>query len=122
MLFRSMKNLYRGVFSQCVIGLWIVALPANIVPCAIGFSGGFLLVAIGITSTIGQLLSTHGYKYLPVSTGSLLGLLVPVLSYIVGVTLFHETFSINSVIGSLIVIISCVVVLVGTNIKRKEIL
>ncbi len=111
---------YAIYFSQCVIGLWVVALPANIVPCAIGFSGGFLLVAIGIVSTIGQLLSTQGYKYLPVSTGSLLGMLVPVLSYIVGVILFHESFSINSAIGSLIVITSCVVVLVGTNNQRKD--
>ena len=106
---------YAIYFSQCVIGLWIVALPANIVPCAVGFSGGFLLVAIGITSTIGQLLSTEGYKYLPVSTGSVIGMLVPVLSYIVGVTFFHEVFSVHSAIGSLIVIASCVVVLVAVK-------
>jgi len=106
---------YAIYFSQCVIGLWVVALPANIVPCAIGFSGGFLLVAIGVTSTIGQLLSTEGYKYLPVSTGSVLGMLVPVLSYIIGVTLFHESFSVHSAIGSLIVIGSCVTVLIGVK-------
>ncbi|MBN2591114.1 MAG: DMT family transporter [Sedimentisphaerales bacterium] len=106
---------YAIYFSQCVIGLWVVALPANIVPCAIGFSGGFLLVAIGVTSTIGQLLSTEGYKYLPVSTGSVLGMLVPVLSYIVGVTLFNETFSISSGLGAIIVIGSCVAVLIGVK-------
>ena len=102
---------YAIYFAQCVIGLWVVAVPANIVPCAVGFSGGFLLVAIGITSTVGQLLSTEGYKYLPVVTGSLFGMLVPVLNYFVGVTLFHESFSIYSAIGSLIVIGSCVIVL-----------
>ena len=111
---------YAIYFSQCVIGLWIVAVPANIVPCAIGLSGGFLLVAIGITATIGQLLSTEGYKYLPVATGSLLGMLVPVLNYIIGVTLFGEHFSISSAIGSLIVICSCVAVLLVTNNNRED--
>jgi drug/metabolite transporter (DMT)-like permease len=106
---------YAIYFAQCVIGLWVVAVPANIVPCAIGLSGGFLLVAIGITATIGQLLSTEGYKYLPVATGSLLGMLVPVLNYVMGVTLFDEHFSIGSAIGALIVICSCVVILLKTK-------
>ncbi len=53
-------------------------------------------------------------------TGALFGMLVPVLSYIVGVILFHESYSIPSAIGPLIVITSCVAVLVGTNNKRKE--
>ncbi len=112
---------YAIYFSQCVIGLWVVAVPANIIPCAIGLSGGFLLVAIGISSTIGQLLSTEGYKYLPVATGSLLGMLVPVLNYIMGVILFGEAFSISSAIGSLIVICSCVVVLLKTNNSREDV-
>ena len=106
---------YAIYFAQCVIGLWVVAVPANIVPCAIGFSGGFLLITIGIASTIGQLLSTEGYKYLSVATGSLLGMLVPVLNYIVGVLLFDETFSIRSAFGTSIVIGSCVVVLAAVK-------
>jgi len=62
---------YAIYFAQCVIGLWVVVVPANIVPCSIGFSGGLLLVAIGIASTVGQLLSTEGYRYVQVATGSL---------------------------------------------------
>ena len=111
---------YAIYFAQCVIGLWVVAVPANVVPCSIGFSGGLLLVAIGVTATIGQLLSTEGIRYLDVSTGSLLGMLVPVLNYIMGVTLFGESFSLSSAIGSLIVITSCVVVLLNTNNDRKD--
>ena len=53
-------------------------------------------------------------------TGALFGILVPVLSYIVGVILFHESFWIHSAIGSLIVITSYVAVLAGTNNKRKD--
>jgi len=106
---------YAIYFAQCVIGLWIVVVPANIVPCSIGWSGGLLLVAIGATSTIGQLLSTEGFRYVQVATGSLLGMLVPVLNYFLGVVAFGEVISWRSVIGSIIILGSCVVVLLKSN-------
>ena len=110
---------YAIYFSQCVIGLWVVAVPANLVPCSIGLSGGLLLVAIGISATVGQLLSTEGIKYLDVSTGSLLGMLVPVINYFTGVIIFHETVSWGSVIGSAAVIGSCVIVILKNNNSSK---
>ncbi len=103
---------YAIYFAQCVIGLWIVVVPANVVPCSIGLSGGILLVAIGVTATIGQLLSTEAYRYVDISTGSLLGLLVPVVNYVIGVTIFGEFVSWRSIIGSAAVIGSCVVVII----------
>lgn len=106
---------YAIYFAQCVIGLWIVVVPANIVSCSIGISGGLLLVAIGATSTVGQLLSTEGYRYVQVATGSLLGMLVPVLNYFLGVVVFGEVISWRSVVGSAIVLGSCVVVLLKSN-------
>jgi drug/metabolite transporter (DMT)-like permease len=106
---------YAIYFAQCVIGLWIVVVPANVIPCSIGLSGGLLLVAIGITATLGQLLSTEGIRYLDVSTGSLLGMLVPVVNYIVGVTVFGEFVSSRSIIGSAMVIGACVIVLMKNN-------
>jgi drug/metabolite transporter (DMT)-like permease len=106
---------YTIYFAQCVIGLWIVVVPANVVPCSIGFSGGLLLVAIGITATIGQLLSTEAYRYVQVPTGSLLGMLVPVMNYFVGVMLFNEVVSWRSVIGTAAVLGSCVVVLLKSD-------
>jgi len=106
---------YAIYFAQCVIGLWIVVVPANLVPCSIGFSGGLLLVAIGFTATVGQLLSTEAYRYVEIPTGSLLGMLVPVLNYVIGVTIFDESLSMYSIVGSVIVIGSCVVVLLKNN-------
>lgn len=102
---------YAIFFAQCVIGLWIVIVPANVVPCSIGLHGGLLLVAIGVTSAIGQLLSTEGYRHLTVAKGSLLGMLVPVLNYIMGVTLFEEPVSARSLIGSAVVLGASVVTL-----------
>lgn len=106
---------YAIYFAQCVIGLWVVIVPANIMPCSIGLSGGLLLVAIGAASTVGQLLSTEGIRYLQVATGSLLGMLVPVLNYFLGVVAFGEVISWRSVVGSAIVLGSCVVVLLKSN-------
>lgn len=106
---------YAIYFAQCVIGLWIVVVPANVVPCSIGFSGGFLLVAIGVTATIGQLLSTEAYRYVQVPTGSLFGMLVPVMNYFVGVTLFDEVISWRSIIGTAAVLGSCVVVIMKNH-------
>jgi drug/metabolite transporter (DMT)-like permease len=102
---------YAIFFAQCTIGLWMVIVPANIVPCSIGWSGGLLLVAIGVTSAVGQLLSTEAYRHLPVATGSSLGMLVPVLNYIVGITVFGEPASVRSMIGSATVLGASVLVL-----------
>ncbi len=102
---------YAIFFAQCVIGLWIVVVPANLVPCSVGLSGGLLLVAIGVTSATGQLLSTEGYRHLTVATGSLLGMLVAVLNYIMGVAVFDEPLSARSVTGSVMVIAASATVL-----------
>ncbi len=108
---------YAIYFAQCVIGLWIVIVPANVVPCSIGWSGGLLLVAIGVASTVGQLLYTEGYRYVQVATGSLLGMLVPVLNYFLGVVVFGEVMSWRSIVGSATVLGACVVVLLKSNNK-----
>jgi drug/metabolite transporter (DMT)-like permease len=108
---------YAIYFAQCVIGLSVVVVPANIVPCSIGISGGLLLVAIGATSTVGQLLSTEGFRYVQVATGSLLGMLVPVLNYFLGVVAFGEVISWRSLVGSTVVLGSCVVILLKSNNK-----
>ena len=108
---------YAIYFAQCVIGLWIVIVPANVVPCSIGWSGGLLLVAIGVASTVGQLLYTEGYRYVQVATGSLLGMLVPVLNYFLGVVVFGEVMSWRSIVGSATVLGACVVVLLESNNK-----
>jgi|GEM_PF-310156 len=75
---------YAIFFSQCVIGLWLMIVPANVVPCAIGYVGGVILLAVGITASIGQLLMTEGYRHASVSVGSLMGMLLPVFNVIVG--------------------------------------
>lgn len=104
---------YAIYFAQCVIGFWIVIIPANLVPISIGYLGGMLLLCIGTVATIGQLLMTEGYRHVSVTTGSLLGMLVPVLNFCVGATIFHEPISSYAVVGSMIVLTSCIAILVA---------
>ncbi len=100
-------------FSQCAVGLCIVIVPACKGGIAIGPAGMLLLAGIGISATIGQLLMTEGYKYMPVRTGSLLCMLDPVLAYIAGVVIFAEPVAARSVIGAVFVVTACALVLVG---------
>ncbi|MFC1736698.1 DMT family transporter [Candidatus Hydrogenedentota bacterium] len=103
---------YAIFYAQCAIGLWLVIVPASTVPGSIGFSGGMLLLGIGITATVGQLLMTEGFRHITVTTGSILAMLLPVLNVLVGVTVFRESVSATMIIGSVIVVGSCSVAVV----------
>ena len=66
-----------------------------------------LLVLIGVLAGVGQLLMTYSYKHLPVASGSLFGLLVPVLNVLVGMLYFSESLSLVNGIGMLVVVVCC---------------
>jgi drug/metabolite transporter (DMT)-like permease len=104
-------------FSQCLVGMWLVLGPSLSSEGSVGLNGAFILLGIGVTVTVGQLLMTEGFKYVPVKTGSLLLMLEPVLCYVAGVAIFREDLTISSVLGSALVIGACMVVLAGR--KRK---
>ncbi|MHC4912851.1 MAG: DMT family transporter, partial [Planctomycetota bacterium] len=77
-------------FSQCAVGMWLVVGPAFSSEGAIGLNGVFILLGMGTTITVGQLLMTEGFKYLQVKIGSLLLMLETVLCYAAGVVIFGE--------------------------------
>ncbi len=104
-------------FSQCAVGMWLVLGPSLSSEGPIGLNGAFILLGIGITVTVGQLLMTEGFKYVPVKTGSLLLMVEPVLCYVAGVVIFREDLTLSSGFGSVLVIGACVVVLAGR--KKK---
>ena len=106
---------YAIFFAQCAVGMWLLIVPASVRTCVIGYSGVVVLLGIGVTAAVSQLLMTKGYDYLSVMTGSLLGMLAPALSYLVGMMVFSEAISVRSVVGSVIVLGSCAVVLSGKN-------
>jgi len=102
---------YAIYFSQCAIGFWIAVLPSSAAPSRIDFRDGLILVLVGATATVGQLMMTQSYKYLPVRIGATLVMLEPLFCYLAGVVLFGELLSARSVVGTLLIIGSCVAVL-----------
>ncbi len=102
---------YGIFFSQCVIGLWLMVIPANVVPCAIGYAGGAILLAVGVAATLGQLFMTEGYRYTSVSAGSLLGMLLPVFNIIVGLAFFREPLRGSGLLGSALILGACLLVI-----------
>ena len=98
-------------FSQCAVGMWLVIVPAFRTAGEVGLKGVFILLGIGATVTVGQLLMTEGFKYVPVKIGSLLLMLEPVLCYLAGVAMFGEPLTWSCLLGSVLVIGSCAVVL-----------
>jgi drug/metabolite transporter (DMT)-like permease len=108
-------------FSQCLVGMWLVLGPSLRSEGHVGLNGVFILLGIGVTVTVGQLLMTEGFKYVPVKTGSLLLMLEPVLCYVAGVAIFREDLTLSSVFGSVLVIGACMVVLAGRRQKTRTI-
>lgn len=114
-ILRDSESSYSIFFSQCVIGFWLVVLPANMIPCSIGISGGIILLLIGITAAIGQLAMTYSYKFLSASTGSLLAILTPIFNVLLGVFLFSEKLSLKGITGILLILLSCAVIVIKTD-------
>lgn len=93
-------------FAQCLIGACIVFVPASSHTSMISATSLVILVVMGVLATAGQLLSTNSYKYINVSTGSLIVLTTPVFNAIAGVIFFHETFTMQMALGAIIVMVS----------------
>lgn len=109
---RATESSYAIFFSQCVIGFWMMLIPANLVPVAIGIQGGFILLGIGVTAAVGQILMTHAYKALSVSKGAVISLLTPVLNIIIGLAVFDESITAVSGLGMLLVLAACTLIAV----------
>ena len=102
---------YAIYFSQCAIGFAIAVVPANAASGGIDFADCLVLALIGVTATVGQLMMTQSYKHLPVRMGATLAMLEPVFCYLAGVVLFGELLSADSIMGTILIIGSCVIVL-----------
>jgi drug/metabolite transporter (DMT)-like permease len=87
-------------FAQCLVGLWIVLIPASVDTGNISLSSSMILVAIGLLATAGQLLSTDSYRYMTVSNGSLFVMVSPILSCLAGILLFHEQATLQTLAGA----------------------
>jgi len=112
---RETESSYSIYLAQCAIGFWLMLIPSNFVACRIGLSGGLLLLAIGLTAAAAQLLMTYAYRSVTVSTGSVLGMLTPVINLPIGLLVFGEAIGFRGLIGAAIVLAACVYVSIGRN-------
>jgi drug/metabolite transporter (DMT)-like permease len=108
----STDTRYSIFMAQCLFGFWIVAIPANTAPMRLGWVGGVLLLGIGLTATAAQLLMTGSFAYVSVATGSLLGILTPVFNVLLGLLLFGEVMSLGELLGTLVILVSCLGIVV----------
>ena len=99
---------YAIFLAQCVVGFWLVAVPAVRGAGGVGWGVGLLLVVIGITATAAQVLMTWGFGFVSVTSGSLLGLLTPLFNVVVGTMFFGEAMKALELAGSALVLASCV--------------
>ena len=101
-------------FSQSLIGFWLFLLPSNMTSANGNLHTTLILVSIGIISAIGQLIMTEGYKYVEVSRGSTMQMMVPVFNIVLGYYVFNEVLTLKEWIGAIMVIAGCVGV-IGTK-------
>ncbi|NSW56231.1 MAG: DMT family transporter [Armatimonadetes bacterium] len=95
-------------WSQAVFGLAIVAIPATrawVMPTPTEW---LWLLLIGVFASAGQLSMTYAYKHTGASQGSLISLIAPVMSATIGVLYFHEPYTGEFLIGSALIIGSCI--------------
>ncbi len=101
--------------AQCIVGVVIGFFPgvtgyATIPAVEIG-----ILISVGACATIGQLFMTTGFKHLSASTGSLLGMMVPVVNAIMGALIFKESIGVRGIIA-----LCCIVIATYSLITEKE--
>jgi drug/metabolite transporter (DMT)-like permease len=98
-------------FSQCLVGFWIVLIPAAGTAPVITMKAGTALLGVGIFATIGQLIMTESYRYMTVATGSLLVMSGPIFNVIAGALFFGEKMTVWMFVGAAVIFGSCIPVL-----------
>lgn len=118
---RETDNSYAIYFSQCLFGFWIMVIPANLTSYDIGWTGGLILLGVGILATGAQLLMTYAYAHVTIASGGLLGNLTPVFNTILALLLFQERITASGFAGIAVVIGSCMFVARGRSKPQQSI-
>ena len=62
---------------------------------------------MGLLAAVAQLQMTYAYKFIGATEGSLLSMLTPAMNVPLGLIFFHEPLTTRSLIGCIIVLVSC---------------
>jgi drug/metabolite transporter (DMT)-like permease len=91
-------------FAQCLMGFWLMAVPAASHHFSIPALSVVMLMLVGILATCGQMLFTVSIKHLNVATSSILIMFGPVLNAFLGILLFKEKITLAMTIGCVIML------------------
>lgn len=103
---RRTNNAETVVMSQTIGGMVLLTVPFSI---NYSFSHNeyiILIIVVGVLAIIGRILSNHSLKYLPPVEYGPIALLTVVFGFLSGLLFFKETFQINHITGSVIIIVS----------------
>ena len=95
-----------------LVALFGMALEKPIWPNAMGWA---ILVLMGITSTIGQLLMTYALKFTPAGEAGIIQMTTVIYSSLAGVLWFGDPFNARIAIGALIVLASAAYISLRTQ-------
>ena len=95
--------------AQCLAGFWLTLVPAASRPAPGGLVIALLLLAIGLSAAGAQLLMAWSFVRVDVATGSLLGMITPVINVAIGVAAFGESFGPVEAAGAAVVLVACTV-------------
>ncbi len=95
-------------WSQSLFGIGIAAWPMALQWKPPRPTDWLWLLLIGLLAAVGQLAMTYAYKYTGASQGSLLSLLAPVMSALIGILYFHERYTPGFAIGASLIMAACV--------------
>ena len=117
---RENDNSYTIYLSQAFFGLLMATCFVFGKKMDFPKSGWYLILAVGLLATFGQLIMTYAYKFVPATQAGLLAMLTPVFNVIIGVGYFMEEMSRIEITGAVLVILSCIAVFYFESRKKKS--
>ena len=67
---------------------------------------GTILFIAAVFGLLGQVAMNHGFRFIQAAEGSTLLMTEAILTAIIGITLFHEPFTLTFVVGAMMVLVS----------------
>jgi len=94
--------------SQCIGGFIIVALPARIEITTLTEPLVWILLVSAVVAAAAQLVMTYSYTHVPAATGSVMGMLTPVIGVVLGIVIFDEVLDARTLAGVIMILVGCV--------------
>jgi drug/metabolite transporter (DMT)-like permease len=92
--------------SQCVFSLLVAMLPSSSAAIRLGWLPLLVLIVAGIIVSFGQLFMTEAYREIPVSQGSAIQMLMPIVTAAGGFLIFGERFSLLELGGAAVTLVA----------------